>query len=98
MSNISWLDNVTGPESMVYGVNNMTNGGFFMSLIISISLIAFMALRAANRGIDEIFIYIGALDFLIAVYAIANNYIPFSFIMLPVALLVAGIILNRMEA
>lgn len=93
-TNTTWMNNATDPGEVVEGVINATNGSFIIALMISLFFIVAIALKARGKEMDEIFIYTGAFEFIIATFAIANQYIDFYWIMLPVALLFAGIMVR----
>lgn len=93
-TNVTWMNNATDPGQVVEGVINSTNGSFIITLMISVAFIVIITLKARNKDMDEIFIYTGALEFIIATFAIANQYIDFYWIMLPVALLFTGIMVR----
>lgn len=94
MTNVTWLNNVTGPESLIDGVVNATNGGFYIGLMISIFFIVMITLAANKKEFYETLIYTGALEFLLAVFGLAKAYIGFQWLLFPIALLFAGLMIR----
>lgn len=95
-TNTTWMNNASDPGEIVEGVINGTNGAFIISLEISLFFIVYVALRARGHTTDEILIYQGALHFIILTLAIAAGWVAFSWLMYPVVMLFAGVILNRL--
>lgn len=93
-TNMTWSDNVTNPFEPVEAINTQTSGGFGLMIAISAGLIAFFTLRYYGKEVDEILIYIGAFEFILVGFFIAMEWIEVYYIMLPVALLFAGILIT----
>lgn len=91
VTNISWMDNVSDPGEVIEAVIESTGGNLIIAVMISLFFIIAISLKAKNKGMDEILIYSGALEFIIATFAVANQYIHFYWLMGAVALLFAGI-------
>lgn len=94
MSNVTWMDDATTVPDVIEGAINATNGYFIIGTMITTFIVIFTALRARGYEMDSIFIYCGVFEFLITVFSIANSYIDFYWIMFPVALLFAGIMIR----
>lgn len=94
MTNTTWMNNVSDPGAVIEGVIHSTNGGLVIAILVSLWFVAAATLRAKGKEMDEILIYTGALEFMLCAYAIATSWIQFYFIMAPVALIMAGIMVR----
>lgn len=93
-TNMSWSDNVSSPFEPIEAINTQTGGGFGLMIIISSFLISFITLRYYGKEVDEILIYCGAFEFLLVGLFIVIQWIEVYYIMFPVALLFAGILVT----
>lgn len=93
-TNTTLIDSATNPIETLDGINAATNGGYAISILISIFFISAIALRARGKELDEIAVFTGAFEFILCTFFIAMQWIAFYWLMFPVALLVAGIILR----
>jgi len=95
-TNITWMNNVTGPGDYMDSTIRMTNGAYILGVMLAGGLIMVLAMRSAGREMDEILLVVGALEFFIALYSILAGYLGFQYFILPIAMMLAGIVLNRM--
>lgn len=93
-TNTTWMNNVTSPIDIVTHINNSTAGGFILGLLATLGIIAIMSFRAQGKDFDEIFIFVGTAEFILIALSIAAQWIGFYWLMLPTAMIFAGIMVK----
>lgn len=97
MANYSFLDTTTDPAELYIEVGKHTDGTMPIGILVGVFVVIFVAMRRQGRDIDEIFIYAGAFEFIMVTLFIVIEWLSYYFIMVPVAFLLVGILLNRLK-
>lgn len=91
------LENVSNPPDIVVEAVKQTDGVFPIAVLVSLFIVSFIAMRKNGREVDEILIYVGAFEILLTAFFIVMEWLAFYWLMLPVGMLFAGIVINRVK-
>ena len=97
MGNYSFLETESDPMVIIDSIIKATEGVYPLGVLVAIFIVGFIALKSRGRDTDEILIYLGAFEFLLTGFFIIIGRLDYYFLMLPVGILFAGIVFNRLK-